>query len=547
HFDSGFDQVLITQFTFVNIDPLYSRPYTQASMPPVMVNPTWHFINQSPLRSRHVDNRITVDYEHLGEVQPFFHFVNKTPHVSQVFNNRFAFEGALYGAERDIGVVKDSSIGPRTHRDDGPDLSEYCPHILWHIDEPFVIEKYAWYVLPATEAIKHGLGRGLTSMDCSAICYWFQWNGETDYNFQGLDKKPDKEPVVIYVSGSDKVLGMQTRIHHQWQDMKPVGKDDLFNGKHLVVFFGNIGYELLGQGSPHIPVFTHTPILGRKAVECVKRLGKSRKTYEMGTDYKGKLQRVTMMDFPLKALPLSDNESGPSIPKRVTEEDVDVLAATNLCANAPRGQVGELVAYKSRRSVFLKVHFHLGRIEMRRLATNATGKVDEKERRLEKAIQRWASKMDTHSTAESKPTMETILVLEPSEERFARLLAEAYATEISTIRTQLKSLHRQIVLDAERLWPPAERKDEMLALISDAQEQEDKGRISLGGKGQIDDLGRLLGRTLVPVLLQLGRGPTAANPTEAAAKLAEAVSKALSKEVERQIPGRIPAEVILEH
>ena len=253
----------------------------------------------------------------------------------------------------------------------------------------------------------------------------------------------------------------------------------------------------------------------------------------MGTDYKSKLQRVTMIDFPLKASSLLDNESGPSIPKRVTEEDVDVLAATKLCATAPRDQLGELDVYKIRRGVFLKVHFHLGRIEMRQLAAKAAGKVDEKERHLSEAIQRWASKMDTHSTTEPKPTMETILLLEPPEERFARLLAEAYEKEVSTIRAQLNSLHRQIVLDSVHLWPPDEREEEMLALISEAHEQEDKGRISLGGKGQIDDLGRLLGRTLVPVLQQLGRGPTAANPAEAATKLAEAVSKALSKEVER--------------
>ena len=186
-------------------------------------------------------------------------------------------------------------IGKRTP-ESRPDATKHCPHVFWHADEPFRIEKYGYHVLHATKPAEKGLARGLADKDCWAVCYWFRWSGETDYDFKGRDKTPDKEPVVVYVSASGSVVGVQTRVHYAWRDVMSVTENDLVDGKHVLVYFG---HEIIGKGVvPQLPIFTHTPILGSEARVRVRKLATSRKAYEMGTDYRRKLEEVAAEDYP---------------------------------------------------------------------------------------------------------------------------------------------------------------------------------------------------------------------------------------------------------
>ena len=218
--------------------------------------------------------------------------------------------------------------------------------------------------------------------------------------------------------------------------------------------------------------------------------------------------------------------------KQVVKRDEDVVAAKSALSARPSDQTDGASEYKANLSTFLAVHYHLGRIDVHRAVSRKAGRCDEKEALLLEATQRWAASIDTHSTTAPKPSMETILALEPSEERFARILADTYRTEITGIREQLKDLYQRIAIDSERMGPPGEREDRMVALLREAQEQEDKGRTSLGGEARMDEFGKILSRTLVPALMQLGRRTTVTDPTDAAAKLAAAVSEAFERAAE---------------
>ena len=226
------------------------------------------------------------------------------------------------------------------------------------------------------------------------------------------------------------------------------------------------------------------------------------------------------------------------IPAEVAARDADVLGAKSVVRSLPSvARTASMEEFRvvavRRRQAFLKAHYHVGRIEIRGAAAARKGKVAEKSGRLAQAIKKWASGLDTRSMAPPKPTMESVVLLEPPEEAFARRLAGAYSQQLSAIHSMLRTLQRQIVVDSQKFWRPSEAESKMVALLSDAQDQEDKGRMSLGGRAQVDAFAKALGRVLTPVLMELGRTSPASSAGEAVAKLAKAISEAEAGVVRR--------------
>ena len=156
-----------------------------------------------------------------------------------------------------------------------PDPHDYRPYLFWTTKDPFHIKTYGYYMWRD--------GRAGASW---AICYWFIWNGETDYDNTGRDKREDPEPVVVFVSNAGKVVGVQTRVHKVWLPIASVSSKDLNDGKHVYVFFNVV----FGN-------YVHTPVLGSLALDIVRALAKKRLAYEKGTDYG--LTKVDPGSYPL--------------------------------------------------------------------------------------------------------------------------------------------------------------------------------------------------------------------------------------------------------
>jgi len=139
-----------------------------------------------------------------------------------------------------------------------------------------------------------------------------------------------------------------------------------------------------------------------------------------------------------------------SAAEKVAGYDEDVVAANDLLDRALAGKPGLSDTAKAKRDAFLKVHYHVGRIEIRRDAAKRAGKVQEKEERLRQAVRKWAASHDTHSMIGPKPTMERLLLLEPPEEAFARNLCHAYGQQLKRIHRKLQAVPLMILRDARK-------------------------------------------------------------------------------------------------
>lgn len=229
-------------------------------------------------------------------------------------------------------------------------------------------------------------------------------------------------------------------------------------------------------------------------------------------------------------------------PRDIAIKNSDVIATTRLLKNVPstRGLSGAQFrsAARARQDIFVRAHYFVGRIEMRRAAVAKWGKLAEKQELLKKAIKKWASNMDTDSMKGPRPTMAMFTVLEPAEEAFARRLAEQYASCLKSIRFRLRRLLSQIAYDAESLRAAKGSKSIIESLPIKAQQELVRGKESLGGPRQVDDFGIRLVRAIVPVLIELNKSETAKTPADAFGKLVGAMAKAeaeVARDAARQL------------
>jgi hypothetical protein len=202
-------------------------------------------------------------------------------------------------------------------------------------------------------------------------------------------------------------------------------------------------------------------------------------------------------------------------PAQVAAQDNDVVAAKQLLSQRPPdGRFGkESEVTKKRKDTYLKVSYHIGRISFRRDAQAKVGKVDEKKQRLAEKQREWTAQRDTHSMMAPKPILETMLIMEPPAEALARKLSEAYDRELDKIQAGVKILTAQLITDTEDN-----------ALWMDAKEQENKGRMSLGGENGIPLYEVFFGRFVVPFLEEMKDEP-ANSPAEALNGLISALIK----------------------
>lgn len=189
-------------------------------------------------------------------------------------------------------------------------------------------------------------------------------------------------------------------------------------------------------------------------------------------------------------------------------------------------------ALRDRANMFRNAHYYLARVELRHAVLLRAGKVKEKNQRHFEAVRQWALNTDTGSMPGPKPTMDNLLILEPDNEKLARRLADAYASQIRDIKAKLQELFGQLCVASEKLWRPKDREKRLIAILGEAQEYEDRGRTSFGGEARVDGLSRDFGRVISPILVDI-RGTTPADSLcEASAKLLSAVSSSLAMAVE---------------